>query len=258
MAAVQVRESAVASLDVPASGLEHRGVTQLPSILEEPMYPPSFASTLVGVSKGRVSRWLRGYAYKYVPAGSSEQVRRRQQPLVKREDLASPYASFLDLVDLLFVKGFLDHGISLQKIRRALTEAEALLGERHFAQRDFWTDGRHIYLQVREETEDLLELLSGGQWVIAPVIKQHAQRIDFAKESGLAERWYPLGRSRHIVLDPTIAFGRPSLVGRGVETANLYDLFLAEGNSKPIAEWMGITPGEVDAAVEFESAIRAA
>ena len=168
------------------------------------------------------------------------------------------YASFLDLVDLLFVKRFLDHGVSLQKVRRALDEARRVLGTEHFARQTFFTDGGTIFLRLQEGAfkvggDAILELMSGGQWVIAPVIRELAQQIDFESPEGLASRWYPLGRNRPVVLDPMVSFGAPSIAGRSVKTINIHDLFVAEHESlAAVRTWWSLTDAEIQAAVDFE------
>ncbi|MDE2833899.1 MAG: hypothetical protein OXM02_05205 [Bacteroidota bacterium] len=210
---------------------------------------------MVGLTGGRVRRWLRGYQYAY-----GESVR-DQPPVVKGAGWY--YASFLDLVDLLFVKRFLDHGLSLQKVRRALDEARRVLGTEHFARETFFTDGSDVFLQLQEaglkdSGDAILELLSGGQWVIAPVIRELAQQIDFQSPEGLASRWYPLGRSKPVVLDPKLSFGAPSIVHRGVKTVNVDDLFIAEHNSfEAVRAWWHLTDAEIQAAVDFEHQLRA-
>ena len=103
-----------------------------------PMYNPTFAGSLAGLSTGRVKRWLEGYHYRY-SVGIKREVRvGHKAPIISRSGTEYPnYATFLDLIDLLFVNKFLDHGISLQKIRKALNEANQLIGGHHFAQRNF-------------------------------------------------------------------------------------------------------------------------
>lgn len=225
-----------------------------------PRYSPTETGRLVHVQPDRVRRWLRGYEYTYSPAGATGPRRIRKDPVVKRKGTAgSPYASFLDLVDLLFVKRFLDYGLSLQKIRKALTEAESVIGGHHFAQRSYFTDGRNIYLKIKGKgTENLLELLSGGQWVIAEVIKTIAEQVDFDDKTGFAEKWYPGGQDGRIVLDPRISFGAPTVMGRGVRTANVLDLYIAEKEDvEQVSSWLDIDTPDVEAAVEFEMALAA-
>jgi len=99
---------------------------------------------------------------------------------------------------------------------------------------------------------------TGGQWVIAPFIQQLARQIDFESTEGLARRWYPLGRGKPVVLDPFVSFGAPSIVGRGVKTASVHDLFVAENESlTAVRAWWNLTGMEIEAAVEFELGLAA-
>ena len=99
----------------------------------------------------------------------------------------------------------------------------------------------------------LSRIPSDGQWVIAPIIKQLAHQIEFDKPSGLAQRWYPLGQNTPVVLDPLISFGRPTIVGKGITTANVYDFFEAENKKlSRVKKWMDLTTSEIKAAVYFE------
>ena len=221
--------------------------------LDRPSYPAAEAGRLVGLSAARVRRWLSGYRY---TLGDSM---RYQRPVVRRDATdTTSYASFLNLVDLLFVKRFLDYGLSLQKIRRVLDEARDVLGTSHFARQTFFTDGRSVYLKFRDRGGAILELISGGQWVIAPIIQQLARQIDFESSGGFARRWYPLGRDRPVILDPFVSFGAPSIVGRGVKTANVYDLFVAESEEvAAVRTWWDLSDAEIEAAVEFERGLAA-
>jgi uncharacterized protein (DUF433 family) len=226
--------------------------------LSTPLYNEAFAARLSELTMGRVRRWLRGYDYTY--SAGQELRQGHMAPIVARAmTSAESYASFLDLVDLLFVKRFLDHGISLQRIRKALAEAERLVGGHHFAQRSFFTDGRNIFLQVKDDADALLELLTNGQWVIAPLIKELAHQIDFDRPSGFAQRWYPLGPRGLVVLDPLISFGKPIIVGKGVSTAVVYDNYLAEKKRvRKVSKWMNLDIKEVEAAIAFEEKLKAA
>ena len=243
-----------------SSELINTGTIESPSHdqLRRPSYTVAEAGRLVGLTAERVRRWLRGYQYSYGDA-----VRGQPPVVLQGRGPASPHASFLDLVDLLFVKRFLDHGVSLQKIRRALDEAREVLGTNHFARQTFFTDGGAIFLRLKEGAqrgrgEAILELMSGGQWVIAPVIRQLAQQIDFGSPEGLASRWHPLGRDRPVVLDPKVSFGAPSIAGRGVKTININDLYMAEGESlESVRTWWGLTDTEIQAAVDFERQLAA-
>ena len=162
-------------------------------------------------------------------------------------------ASFLDLIDLLFAKPFLDRGLRLRHLHAALGEAEKLLGADHFASREFFTDGHGLFLRAHTYGEALLSLLSDGEWVAADGVLQVAERIDFDAASGRAERWYPAGIDGLIVIDPYVACGRPTIDGRGVATGEVYASFVAERRSvTPVCARFALDAREVEAAVAFE------
>lgn len=228
-------------------------------LLETPLYNAVYAAKLSELSTGRVLRWLRGYDFKYSAGPQHEIKKTHKEPIIARiSKFEGSYASFLDLIDLLFVKRFLDYGVSLQKIRKAFEEAKNIVGGHHFAQKNFFTDGRNIYLQVKNNAEALLELLSDGQWVIASIIKELAYKIEFDKPSGFAKRWYPCGQDGLIVIDPFISFGNPSIIKRGTSTAVVYDNFIAENKRiKKVCTWMNLSTKEVEAAIAFEEKLKA-
>jgi uncharacterized protein (DUF433 family) len=232
-----------------------------------PMYAPATASRIVGLSQGRVRRWLRGYKFKYTPTGAKSPKQKKQSPVIQRgETTGLQYASFLDLIEMFFVKQFIDDphlNLSLQKMRMALNEAKNHLGgHHHFAQRRFWTSGSEIYLLLekqQEQDKNMVQLLSGGQRVFKDVIMKAAHHIDLDKTTEFVDRLYPLGNREPVVIDPRISFGAPTISGRRIETANIYDLFLGEGrNINRVCSWMDLTEHEVQAAVRYEKELAAA
>lgn len=225
-----------------------------------PMYSARMSARLVGVSKDRVRRWVKGYDFKY--SLDSEIKKISQKPLIQRDYKGgSPFITFVELIDLLFVKQFLDFGFTLQKIRRALQEAEENIGHKHFARETFFTDGHDIYLQVCENknANGLLELFSNGQWVISPIIEDLSTRIDFDEINHHANRWYPLGKEGLIIIDPQVLFGKPTIVGHRIATDNIYNLYLGENkNIKSVCDWMNLNENEAEAAISFEEMLIAA
>jgi DNA-binding transcriptional MerR regulator/uncharacterized protein (DUF433 family) len=231
--------------------------SRLLKILDAKTYSIAEASRLTGLHVRRVSRWLQGYSYVYEVNPEIMKLG-EQKPVIQRVSTkGTTYASFLDLIDLLFVKQFLEQGLPLQKVRKALDEAIELLGTNHFARETFFTDGHNIYLEIvkanSNSDEGILQLMTGGQWTIAPIIMKLSKRIDFHESTGFARRWYPLGRNGLVIIDPTISFGRPSIVNRGVTTENIYEFYIGEEKDiEQVCRWMVLKPQEVHAAVDFE------
>lgn len=165
---------------------------------------------MVGLSKGQASRWLFGYSYPY-----RESLRRRD-PLVRQQlgTREARRALFLDLIELRAAKLFLDHGISPQKVRRAFKEAQEVCDQPFpFASRRIYTSGPRIFLKldVQQGHPGLLELLTGGQWVIRDVMKGHLEQLDFDEDSDLVDAWWPLGRQVPVLITPKRAFGSPTV-----------------------------------------------
>jgi uncharacterized protein (DUF433 family) len=222
--------------------------------LTTPIYLLTEASLLVGISRGRVSRWIKGYEYTY--SVGNEKRQGKQKSVINHCE--EPCVSFLDLIDLLFVKRFLEYGITLQYLRLALEEARSLLGTPHFARNTFYTNGKQITVDLEPKSKYMITLMTDGQIAIPTIIGQLDDKIDFENVTGfgLARRWYPNGKNGLIVIDPQISFGRPTLIGRGVATESVYDLYLGENKKlEPVSKWYKIPPQEVKAAINFQSSL---
>lgn len=203
------------------------------------------------MSAPRVARWLRGYDYSY------RGTKRSQAPVV-RHATDSRFATFLDLMEIRIGAKFIAQGFSPQKVRSAFMEAARLVGEdRPFAKKVFYTLGRNIFLQIRDQNDpevaNLVQLFTGGQWTIGEYIVQDATRIDFDPQNQFARRWWPLGKDEPVVIDPAIGFGAATLVNRGLKTLNIYRTYLSEGQrTDAVARWLKIGQAEVLAAVRWE------
>lgn len=223
-------------------------------ILTTPTYTIAEASQLVGVSRGRISRWLMGYEYTYKV--KSEMRDGKQDSVVNQSE--QPQTSFLDLIDLLFVNRFIEHGFTLQFLRQALEEARRLLGTPHFARNKFFTHGKQITLELNPESKYMIALMTGGQSAMSEIVEQFDDKIEFEDVTGfgLANRWYPRGKEGLIVIDPQISFGRPTIIGRGVATENIYDLYLGEKKKiDPVSNWYKIPRDEINAAILFQTSL---
>lgn len=216
--------------------------------LSAPTYSIAEASRLTGISRGRVSRYLRGYRYE---GGELDPVISRSIPP------ESTYASFLNLIDLLFIKKFIERGFSLQFIRKALEDAREYLGTPHFARIKFFTSSKTIILEL-PSSSNMVGLLMGGQRAMSEVIENVYDKVDFEEvtEFGFVSRWFPRGREEYIVIDPTISYGRPTIMGSGIATENIFDLYLGENKKiKPVKGWFDLPRHKIQAAVRFETSL---
>ncbi|MFZ5911398.1 MAG: hypothetical protein ACOYYU_15405 [Chloroflexota bacterium] len=224
-------------------------------VLTTPAYTLAESSQLAGISRWRAARWLKGYQFRYDVG--NEKRERIKEPVVIHSD--EPSASFLDLIDLLFVKRFIERGFTLQFLRNALDEARILLGTPHFARSTFFTSGKQIILELEKaDSKYMIALMTHGQGAIPQIVEQFDDKMDFEDVTGygFAARWYPKGRQGLVVIDPQVSFGRPTLLGRGIAIENIYDLYLGENRKiEPVSQWFKIPAPEISAAINFQSGL---
>lgn len=215
------------------------------------------ASRLTRIPLRDLRRWLDGYSYRD---------KKHQEPIsiapLWKTEFASEQVdgiSFHDLLEVRFVHAFRHHGVSLQTIRVASQRARELFATDYpFTSRQFRTDGRTIFASAMEETgeTELLDLVK-RQYAFRRIIEPSLYRgIEFNRDQ-VATRWYPSPRSKAVMLDPEVAFGKPIVTDGGVRTSILYEAFTAEGDKDFVAKLYEVPVSAVDAAVAFEESLTA-
>jgi uncharacterized protein (DUF433 family)/DNA-binding transcriptional MerR regulator len=219
------------------------------------IYSRADVARLARLDPDRVRRWVRGYTFK------TRRGVARSSPPVVTSDLRTVEGraalSFQDLVEILFVKAFLDHGVSLRAIRRAAETATEIFEVSHpFCVKLFETDGRTVIARVYDELgEERMLDLAKKQRVFTQVFSPLLHGLDRTVGIGDASRWWPLGKEKPVVLDPRRALGAAIVLPSSVPTRAIYGAHLAGEPNERIASWFRISPGEVDAAIEFEGQI---
>lgn len=216
------------------------------------LYTAAEAALYTGISVKDIRRWMFGY--------SAHGVNHAGLWTPELSAIDDNLLGFHDLLEIRFVHAFRQHGVSLQAIRSASIQAREMFDQRYpFTCKRFQTDGRDIFATVLDETGDeaLLDLVK-RQWAFKQVIKPSLyEGIDYTGE-GSAQRWFPLKRSKAVVLDPARNFGKPVLTSVGIDTSAIYQSYQAEGqDAKRVAMIFEIPTAAVDAAVAFEHRIAA-
>lgn len=228
------------------------------------IYARADAARLLRMSPSRLRRWVGGYTY-WLRHEALPRTRRRQPPVIRTDlpVIGNVVAlSFLELMELRVVKAVVDAGVTLQHVRQAARLAAEHFDTAHpFASRRVFTDGRAIFSAVSEDADapdvvkwhrdEIEQVIAGG------VFDRFLAEIEFDEATALAGRWWPLGRTRPIVLDPRIAFGAPIVSGTAVRTAIVARL-ARRTSPEEAAVAYEIERGQVAAAVEFEDLLAAA
>jgi uncharacterized protein (DUF433 family) len=168
--------------------------------------------------------------------------------------------SFADILEIRFLDAFLQAGVSIHAVRKATIHARDFLGRQYpFSTRLFKTDGRTILAQVVRGASDriLLDVVRNQyefERIVSPMLYQG---IDF-NQLDEPSRWWPVGKTRRVVLDPTRAFGAPILADSGVPTKVLSDAVKANENSVEfVAACFEVSNKAVRDAVYFEKRLAA-
>lgn len=161
---------------------------------------------------------------------------------------------FSDLIELRFVREFLNHGVSFRTLRLCMTNAKSQLHtERPFVSQKLQTDGKTIFLKGIEQDSEAVVDLKQLQMVLKEVLKPTFLDVEY--DANEAARWFPMHGSKAIVLDKNIAFGKPIAAGYGVPTETLATAAKAEGSTARVARLFDVPEEVVKEAIKFESTL---
>lgn len=210
------------------------------------LYSIPVASRLVGVHHAKVRRWI----------DHDIGIITRTLPVEERT------LSFLELMELYFVKMFRDQNVSLQTIRKAArAAAKRFKTDYPFAVQRFDTDGKTVFATLIDKETDatVVEDLKASQYVFNKVMRPFFRKLEY-RQSGMGDalRYWPLGQDKRIVLDPARQFGKPIDSETSVPTQALYAAYNANGgNLAEVADWFDVPTKAVERAVQFESSLAA-
>ena len=108
-------------------------------------------------------------------------------------------------------------------------------------------DSKKIYF--REEEKVIYSLDIHKQFNIE-FVKLFFKNIEFNEDS-IAKRLWPLGKDKHIVIDPHHQFGQPVILNTNIYPETLYTLFKAGEPINFIAHVYEVTEQEVNDAIEY-------
>jgi len=219
------------------------------------VYTLTDAAHLLKTPRINLRRWMIGYDY--TRNGKTRHV----QPLWAPDILLDENEvelSFRDLIELRFVKAFTEKGIGLKAIRNCLDFArECIQSDRPFLSGKFRTDGKTIFLESLEKSDDpkLLDLRN-KQFVFKTVVEQTFRDLDL--EDDIVSQWRPYHGKQSIVIDPKRSFGQPVASASGVPTIALAEAVEVEGSAAQVAALFEVELSAVRDAVKFHKELLAA
>ncbi len=221
------------------------------------LYSYSDAARFIGARTTQLRRWMKGYR----GASADDGQRAVYPPLWLSQWAHSDLEGigFRDLIELRFVRTFVDCGVPLQMIRQAIDELKDRLNRDYpFTSTTFKTDGRRIFMELVDGSDDpaLVDVVKRQdvmRKVIAPSLRDG---IELSVDD-VAARWFPLRGSAAVVLDPARHFGQPILARSGIPTAAIADALESETmNANGVAKWFDVPLSDVKHAIAFEKQVR--
>ena len=177
------------------------------------------------------------------------------QPLIRAP--ATNRLSFNNLVEAHVLRALRTvHLVKMAAVRDALAYAERSLGiDRLLLREELRTSGQEVFL---ERLGELISLTKSGQLAIRRILAAYLKRVE-RDERALPLRLFPLRpgssyRTKTIVIDPLVSFGRPTVAGSGISTEALISRIDAGETVTALAKDYGLRPAQIHDAVLYERA----
>jgi uncharacterized protein (DUF433 family) len=180
-------------------------------------------------------------------------------------DIADPennLLSFQNLTELHVLSAVRrDHGVKLKAVRRAVAFLRERLNSPHpLIARKMITDGKDLFIDAL--AGNLVNISQGGQMALRTMLEQFLKRIEWDADD-IPIRFYPAlgdqmaGKSRPILIDPRIQFGKPCLAGTRIPSSIIAERHKAGDSIKELAEDYELSPSKIKAALRYEGAAAA-
>lgn len=210
-----------------------------------PVYTVSQTAKLANVHPVTVRRWLYG----------SDSASTKMRPVFSgkgklKEDEAE--VSFLQLAEIVVVSRFRQRKVKLNTLRQAHQYACKVLNlEYPFAWLHLKTDGVHVFSDFEKSHPgaSLLTLDKKGQLTLPGNVIRALELFDYEEE--FAARWYPIGRSVPIVIDPRYGAGRPTIPQRRLPVALIYNRWKSGEKINFISSDYSLRPKLVETALQY-------
>lgn len=203
------------------------------------------AAAILNLPVPKVRRWVKKYWELDFLHESQSDVRYSWGE--KREKVIN----FLTLIEIVMVHYLRMEGAGFHKIKMAHKELSELKNTIYpFAHAEVWTDRRNVFYDLESS---IMELDSKRQLSFSEMVKPYCKKIDFRESTRLAERFWPLGKERSVVVDPHHHFGQPIISGTNITTDSIMSMLHAGESPKLVASIYDLTMNQVKDAEEFEN-----
>ena len=218
---------------------------------DQPAYGLAEAARYLKLPAATLRAWTFGRQY------PTAQGKGRFRPLIQPASRRPPLLSFSNLIEAHVLRALrTEHGVSVKALREAVTFAEQKLNiDRLLLRPELRADAGRMFL---DRYGELINLSASGQLAMRQVLEAHLKRVAWKDRSPVRLHPFILGdvadAEMSIAIDPTISFGRPVVVSRGISTAAIVDRIDAGEPIAAIAADYNLSEEDTEHAVLYERA----
>lgn len=232
---------------------------------EAPIYSIAEVARYIKIHDNTLRSWI--YGQPYLKRG----VWVISKPLINPPDREDSRLSFYNLVEAFNLSALtrIDR-IPFRNIRFAIETLQTKFDATHpLFEKEFWTNSIDLFIK---ETEGTYNISKGGQRVFEDIIGAYLDRVVRNDIDLSPLRVYPFSHEikfdvfkqdpeqkkllktapREIEVDPLIAFGRPTIKGTGVPVDVIASRKRAGDSVSFIAKDYGISPKQVQEAINYD------
>lgn len=158
---------------------------------------------------------------------------------------------FIGFAEAYVLSSFRKAGVPLQRIRPAVEVLKKEIGLQHaLASKRLYTDGAEVIYDYanRSGGDDLMELVvvRTKQRQFKEIVESYLRRIEYGGDGWASSVRLLSYRRAEVVVDPTVAFGRPLVAHGGARVEDLVDRFQAGDSVAEIASDFRVPKPQVE------------
>jgi uncharacterized protein (DUF433 family) len=197
----------------------------------------------LGLPRAKVTRYLKNYWDDRLGNGLFNETYSWQT-----ENLKTKAVNFYVLIELHTFFKLQELGVSTKKILTAReTIAKDFNVQYPFASSNILSDGKGIWFKYMD---NLVDADGSRQTNFQEFLIDFLQKIDFDGDL-MAERFYPAGKDKKVVIDPRHQFGQPVISGTNLNTEVVFNMFESGEPVAMICHLYDISEAETWDAIHF-------
>lgn len=202
---------------------------------------------ILGLPAGKVRRWLNEFW------DSRLAEKDNKYSWGEGRDKAT---NFYTLMEFYVFYQLRELNVSTNRILTAHEDIASQLNTPYpFASSKMLTDGKNILFTMEDGT--VVKADKSKQAAFKEIIKNFCKKIEFS-EADIAERFYPMGKDKKIIVDPHHQFGQPVIEDTNILAETVFDLYQAGESPEFISRLYQLKVKEVEDAIALFTPKRAA